>query len=43
MPNIGYFHPQIVHFVVALLFVGVGSAVVGVVGLAAVFKAAQRR
>lgn len=25
MPNIGYFHPQIVHFVIVLLFVGVGA------------------
>jgi uncharacterized membrane protein len=27
MPDIGQFHPQIVHFVVALLFVGVGARV----------------
>lgn len=28
MPNIAEFHPQIVHFVVALLFVGVAMRIV---------------
>ncbi len=33
MPNIGYFHPQIVHFVIAMLFVGVIARVVTVLPL----------
>jgi uncharacterized membrane protein len=32
MPNIASFHPQIVHFVVALLFVGVGARLVSLTG-----------
>jgi uncharacterized membrane protein len=32
MPNIGYFHPQIVHFVVALLFIGVLLRLVSLAG-----------
>jgi uncharacterized membrane protein len=32
MPNIAPFHPQIVHFVVALLFVGVGMRIVSLTG-----------
>ena len=32
MPNIASFHPQIVHFVVALLFVGVGLRLVSLTG-----------
>jgi len=33
MPNIGIFHPQIVHFVVALLFVGVIARVITLIPL----------
>jgi len=32
VPDIAVFHPQIVHFVVALLFVGVGFRVIGLIG-----------
>lgn len=32
MPNLGYFHPIIVHFVIALLFVGVGARIVSLTG-----------
>lgn len=32
MPDIGYFHPQIVHFAVALLFAGVFARVVSLTG-----------
>lgn len=32
MPNIGAFHPQIVHFVIALLFVGVALRLVSLTG-----------
>src|SRR3954463_7229901 len=32
MPNIGPFHPQIVHFVVGLLLVGVGLRIVSLIG-----------
>ena len=33
MPNIGYFHPQIVHFVVALAYVGVIARVISLLPL----------
>ena len=33
MPDIGPFHPQIVHFVIALLFVGVGARVLSLLPL----------
>lgn len=32
MPNLAQFHPQIVHFVVALLFVGLGMRIVSLTG-----------
>src|SRR2546423_14029475 len=32
MPNLSQFHPQIVHFVVALLLVGVGARIVSLTG-----------
>ena len=32
MPSIGYFHPIIVHFVIALLFVGVGFRIASLTG-----------
>lgn len=32
LPNIGYWHPQIVHFVVALLFVGVALRLISLTG-----------
>jgi len=35
MPSIAYFHPQIVHFVIALLFVGVIARIVSVLPLGA--------
>ena len=38
MPNIAYFHPQAVHFVIALLFVGVIARVVSVLPRGALAK-----
>jgi uncharacterized membrane protein len=37
LPDIGEFHPQIVHFVIALLFVGVGARVLSLLPLPARF------
>ncbi len=38
MPDIGLFHPQIVHFVVALLFVGVGARLLAFLPLGERFR-----